>query len=248
MFFSHLKENTEENMKPEMKYDYSKLNQYDLIDSTYCSQLYEDDHECRHYVLNHKPSKGLHMKKYGEYWYTNTGLVCDERAGTEAQWQTGAKNNAGYRHIVGGTFVHRIVNKLFNKNPAPQEFLETDHIDHNRQNNTADNLRHLSVKLNRLMKRSMGAWLSRVCVYNNNKGRRIFKKRWVPKVKYQDKMYTGKYVGGLYSYPNTPEGELEAKRIGKLIKQNLFEENYKHEIVKSKVNRRDLYRSPSITC
>jgi len=244
MFFSYLKENPKENMQ--MKYDYSKLNQYQLIDSTYCSQLYEDDYEFRHYVLNHKPRKGLHMKKYGEYWYTNTGLLSDERAGTEAQWQTGAKNNAGYRHIIGGVFIHRIINKLFHKNPVPQEFIETDHIDHNRQNNTADNLRHMSLKLNRLMRRSQGAWLKKVCVYNN--GKRIYQKRWIPKVGYQGNHYYGSYVGGTNYYPNTTEGEIEAKRIGKLIKQKLFEELYKYEIVKSKINRRDLYRSPSITC
>ena len=248
MFLSYLKENSKGNMEKEMKYDYSQLNQYRLVDSTHCSQLYEDDHEFRHYVLNHKPYKGLQMKKSGEYWYTNTGLLCDERAGTEAKWQTGGKNNAGYRQLMSnGVFVHRTVNQLFNKNPAPLSFLETDHIDHNRQNNTAANLRHLSMKLNRLMKRSQGAWLKRSYVYSN-KRKRIFRQRWVPKVKYQGKNHYGSYVGRKYCYPNTTEGELEAKGIGKLIKQKLFEEHYKNAIVKSKINRRDLYRSPSITC
>lgn len=84
------------------------------------------------------------------YYVSNLGRCKRENIITgEEKIDCGNRNpRTGYMQFCGG-YVHRYVAKAFLDNGNPELWVEVDHIDNDRTNNHADNLRWVSLQHNR---------------------------------------------------------------------------------------------------
>lgn len=131
-------------------------------------------------------------------------------------------NNAGYEHITSGHTrfsVHRLVAMKFVHNPCPGYFKVVDHIDGDRLNNHANNLR----------------WLTRNLNLSSNRSKNVFS--FYRRNRAGNRVPTGKFVGrvticGKIHRVTPIMKDFEAcAKLTKKVKTAMFEERYRKAIL-----------------
>jgi len=90
-----------------------------------------------------------------EYTFQDTAISVRPNGSVQhgRKWHKGTPNNSGYMFVSTeerNYLVHRLVGLAFVHNPAPGVFNQIDHINHDPQDNRAENLRWVSSSLNNL--------------------------------------------------------------------------------------------------
>lgn len=115
-------------------------------------------------IIDHEKS----FTKSKEYMLTDTGLIFEHSRDTDDEWQPcRLKEFKGYLYYRDHS-IHRLVARYFVPNPHPDKWQYVDHIDSNKMNNKADNLRWCDNELNQIYKYRGYDLAKKIGLYDDN--------------------------------------------------------------------------------